>query len=281
MNKRPTPVIVEGDAEKKRLQGQSNDGELGAMDAKNHFLGRISHEMRNTLATMKTAAYCLKDGSDDKLTARQTLMVDMIARNIDRQTKMVENILDLARLRSGKLNIQYRPIEVASILGDLAEEHRLARKAQTLQIQIDPGLPLVKCDPDLIAQVLRNLLDNALRFAREEVVIAAAKTGSDHITISVTDDGPGVPEEHIPELFIHFKRLDAPKPGSGPKGTGLGLAICKEIIESHHGSIRGENAAGTGARFSFDLPVRGGPGNTAEPNGHALAGSRKKVISTS
>ena len=265
--------------EKKSLQSGSS-GELSAMDANNHFLGRISHEMRNTLATMKTAAYCLKDGSAVKLTDKQTQMVDMIARNIDRQAKLVDNILDLARFRSGNLKIQHRPVDVASILSELAEEHRLSRKTQTLQIRLDSALPIVKCDPDLIAQVLRNLLDNALRFAREEVIIAASKAGPSQITISVADDGPGIPEEHIPELFVHFKRLDAPRSANGYKGTGLGLAICKEIIEGHHGRIRGENAAGSGARFSFDLPVNGRLENAPQPNGRAFAASRKKVIST-
>lgn len=253
------------------------DGDLSVMEAKNHFLSRISHELRNTLATMKTALYCLKESPEDGLSAQQTQMVDMIDRNIDRQTRIVENILDLARFRSGKLKIRFRQADAATIIADLAEEHRLSRGAQMLQVRVDAGLPSISCDPDLIAQVLRNLLDNAARYAKEKISIEAAAAGPDRIAISVTDDGAGIPEEHLNGLFTHFQRLDWPENGSSHKGTGLGLAICREIVEGHHGRIRAENAAGLGARFSFELPVRHVPGKTAPPSRRALgaAGGHK------
>lgn len=235
---------------------QDRGGDLGVVEARNHFLGRISHELRNTLATMKTAAYCLKDDASEKLSPRQAPLVDMIARNIDRQARIVENILDLARLRSGKLRIELQAADPAAIIADLAQEYRMSRGAQLLQIAVDAGLPRVECDPDLIAQVLRNLVDNALRYAKRRIAIAASKAGEGRITISVTDDGTGIPEDRLGGLFTRFQRLDEGEAG-GHKGTGLGLAICREIVEGHRGRIRAENAAGSGARFSFDLPVSG------------------------
>lgn len=231
--------------------------DAGVMEARNHFLGRISHELRNTLATMKTAAYCLKDDSGETLSERQAQMVDMISRNIDRQTRIVENILDLARLRSGKLKIHLRQTDASAIIAELAEEYKLSRGTQSLQLDVEGGLPAIDCDPDLIAQVLRNLLDNAARYAKGKIAIAAARTGNGGITVSVTDDGAGIPEDRLDALFTPFSRLeDGEQPGGG-KGTGLGLAICREIIEGHHGRIRAENAAGAGARFSFELPRAG------------------------
>jgi signal transduction histidine kinase len=237
--------------------------DAGALEARNHFLGRISHELRNTLATMKTAAYCLKDDSGEKLSARQAQMVDMISRNIDRQTRIVENILDLARLRSGKLKIHFRQADASEIIAELAEEYRLTRSAQRLQLEVEGGLPSIDCDPDLIAQVLRNLLDNAARYAKGKIAIAAARSGDGGITVSVTDDGTGIPEDRLDALFTPFSRLDEGAEPGGGKGTGLGLAICREIIEGHHGRIRAENAAGAGARFSFELPRGGGKGKPA------------------
>lgn len=231
--------------------------DAGVMEARNHFLGRISHELRNTLATMKTAAYCLKDDSGEKLSPRQTQMVDMISRNIDRQTRIVENILDLARLRSGKLKIHLRQADASAIIAELAEEYRLSRGAQRLQLEVEGGLPAVDCDPDLIAQVLRNLLDNAGRYAKEKIAIAAARSGDGGITVSVTDDGTGIPEDRLGSLFTPFSQVGEDADPAGRKGTGLGLAICREIIEGHHGRIRAENAAGAGARFSFELPRAG------------------------
>lgn len=228
--------------------------DAGVMEARNHFLGRISHELRNTLATMKTAAYCLKDDSGEKLSQRQAQMVDMISRNIDRQTRIVENILDLSRLRSGKLKIHLRQADASAIIAELAEEYKLSRGAQSLQLDVEGGLPSIDCDPDLIAQVLRNLLDNAARYAKEKIAIAAARSGDGGITVSVTDDGSGIPEDRLGGLFTPFSRLEEGEEAGSRKGTGLGLAICREIIEGHHGRIRAENAAGSGARFSFELP---------------------------
>jgi len=234
------------------------DRVLSVLDARKHFLSRISHELRNTLATMKTAAYCLKDGTDDKLTAPQTQMVDMISRNIDRQNRLIENILDLFRFRSGRLKVERQETDPADIIRQLAEEYRLANDAPRLRVSVADGLPRISCDPDLIAQVLRNLVDNALRFAKEAIVIEAASPSPDEILISVTDDGQGIHAQHLGGLFTRFLSREGPESVASHKGIGLGLTICKEIIESHHGRIWAENEPAHGARFSFSLPVRDG-----------------------
>ena len=246
-------------------------GDLSVLEAKNHFLSRISHELRNTLATMKTAVYCLKESPEDGLSAQQTQMVDMIDRNIDRQTRIVENILDLARFRSGNLKIRFQQAHAAEIIADLASEHRLSHGSHLLEVRVDAGLPSITCDPDLIAQVLRNLLDNAARYVKAKIAIEASMAGPDRIAVSVTDDGAGLPEEHLRGLFTRFQRLDWPDNGSPHKGTGLGLAICREIVEAHDGRIRAENAAGLGARFSFELPVRHSQEKPAQASGRVLA----------
>lgn len=230
--------------------------EPGALEAKNHFLGRISHELRNTLATMKTAVYCLRESPEEKLTPQQAQMTDMISRNIDRQTRLVENILDLARLRSGKLRIAPREIEASRLVSELAAEYRLSRGARALSLRVEERLPPLFCDPDLIAQVLRNLLDNAARYAKEKITVEAARAGGDAVSFTVTDDGAGIPPEHLDGLFTLFRRLEQPEERSTHKGTGLGLAICREIVEGHNGRIRAENVPGAGARFRFELPAR-------------------------
>lgn len=240
--------------------GAAEDAEAGIMEAKNHFLSRISHELRNTLATMKTAVYCLKESPDEKLTSQQAVMADMISRNVDRQTRLVENILDLARLRSGKLKIELHQADASKLIAELAAEFRLSRGARMLEVKVKDDLPLICCDPDLIAQVLRNLLDNAVRYARERISIEASRSGPDAVSFSVTDDGGGIPAEHLAGLFTLFQRLDRTEGPGAHKGTGLGLAICREIVEGHHGRITAENVPGAGARFRFELPVRAGAG---------------------
>ncbi|MCM2304719.1 MAG: ATP-binding protein [Elusimicrobia bacterium] len=253
------------------------DDDLSVVEARNHFLSRISHELRNTLATMKTAAYCLKDDSEEKLTPSQAQMVDMISRNIDRQARIVENILDLARLRSGTLKIRLQQADASAIIADLAEEYRMSRGEHKLRVSVDGGLPSIACDPDLIAQVLRNLLDNAARYAKETIAISASRSDGGGITVSVTDDGSGIPEDRLGGLFTRFHRLDEPANGGARKGTGLGLAICREIIEGHHGRIRAENAAGSGARFSFELPLTAAP-ETPAARAPAEPGARSYLL---
>ena len=232
---------------------------LRVAEIKNQFLGRISHELRNTLATVKTAVFCLGDNLTGALTPRQSRLVDMISRNVDRQVKIIDNILDLARFQSGKIKITPCSVELPQIIEEISQEFRLKNKAQRLLLELPDELPAVTGDPDLLVQVLRNLLDNAFRYARSQVTVRVADSDRAEVSLSVVDDGPGIPKERIGELFNQFAQLDRPKGGHGYKGTGLGLAICREIIEGHRGRIWAESAPGEGAAFRFVLPKVGGP----------------------
>ena len=246
------------------LRDVSDSGRLQSLEAetrenmriveiKNQFMGRISHELRNTLATVKTAVFCLNDDLTGPLTPRQTRLVQMISRNVDRQVKIIDNILDLARFKSGKIKVTYHPVELSGIIDEISQEFQIKNKAQRLLLELPDNLPIVHGDPDLLVQVLRNLLDNAFRFARTQVTIKAADASAE-VSLSVMDDGAGIPKERIGELFNQFVQLDRPKGGNGYKGTGLGLAICKEIIEAHRGRIWAESGDGAGTSFNFVLP---------------------------
>lgn len=227
---------------------------LRVVEIKNQFMGRISHELRNSLATVKTAVFCLNDGLTGALAPRQTRLVEMISRNVDRQVKIIDNILDLARFQSGKLKIVPRSVELLRIVDELSQEFRLKNKAHRLRLELPGELPPVHGDPDLLFQVLRNLLDNAFRYARSQVTIKAADAGSGEVSLSVVDDGAGIPKGRLGELFKQFGQLDRPAGGNGYKGTGLGLAICKEIVEGHRGRIWASSGAGEGTSFTFILP---------------------------
>ena len=253
------------------LRDVSDSGQLRLLEAevrenmrvveiKNKFMGRISHELRNSMATVKTAVFCLNDGLSGALTPKQSRLVEMISRNVDRQVKIIDNILDLARFQSGKLKICARPVDLSSLLDEISQEFQIKKKAQRLHVELPEGLPAVHGDPDLIVQVLRNLLENAFRFARSQVTVRA-QDGGEAVALSVHDDGPGIPQEKLGELFTQFVQLDRPTGGEGYKGTGLGLAICKEIVEGHRGRIWAESPADGGSRFSFTLPK----GGAAEP----------------
>jgi signal transduction histidine kinase len=248
-------------------------------DIKIQFLARISHELRNTLATVKTAVFCLSDAITEPLTPRQARLVEMISRNVDRQVKLIENILDLSRFQSGKLKIDSRPMQLSRVLDEVAAEFRMRGKPQTLEFELPESLPPVAGDPDLIVQVLRNLLENALRFARSKITVTLSNAGDEGVAVSVVDDGDGIPAEQLGKLFNQFVQLERAADESGYKGTGLGLAICKEIIEAHRGRIWAESRPGQGARFCFTLPAH----EMAEPApaGRARAGASPPVLAPS
>ena len=257
-------------AESARLQEDMKE-RLRVVEVKHHFMSRVAHELRNTLATLKTASYCLKEASPEELTPRQGRLIDMISRNVDRQSRIVDNILDLARFQSGRLKIAAAPFAAGAAISELMQEYALTAAGRSLQVDVAEGLPLVRGDADLFAQVLRNLLDNALRYAREKVTVRArAEDGA--VAVSVIDDGAGIPPEHIAELFTSFVQLDRPAAGRGYKGTGLGLTVCKEIVEGHGGRIWADNAPGRGARFTFTIPAAG-PAVPPEPAAPPRAGT--------
>jgi signal transduction histidine kinase len=253
----------------RRLEAEAS-ANMRVVEIKNQFMGRISHELRNTLATVKTAVFCLKDGLGGDLSNRQSRLVDMISRNVDRQVRIIDNILDLARFQSGKIKIAPRPVELAQVIDEIAQEFRLKNKAHRFLLELPDELPVVNGDPDLLVQVLRNLLDNAFRFARSRVTVRAAAGGRTEVLLSVIDDGAGIPKERIGELFNQFVQLDRPS-GGGYKGTGLGLAICKEIVDGHGGRIWAESAEGEGTSFHLVLPKDGKAGQAGDPGDRGAA----------
>jgi len=242
-----------GDASQLRALEAEVSENMRLVEIKNRFMGRISHELRNSLATVKTAVFCLNDGLSGGLSPRQARLVEMISRNVDRQVKIIDNILDLARFQSGKLKISARSVDLCGVLDEISQEFRMKKKEQKLHVDLPEALPSVHGDPDLLVQVLRNLLENAFRYARGQVTVKAVD-GGETVSLSVADDGPGIPKEKLGELFNHFVQLERPAGADGYKGTGLGLAICKEIVEGHRGRIWAESLDSGGARFSFTVP---------------------------
>lgn len=231
----------------RRLSASTADG-----DARDRFMSKVSHELRNTVTTVKAAVYCLSDGLPDPLTAKQRQLVQMIARNVDRQVKTMDNILDLSRLRSGKQRVEPQPVDLGELARELAREAALRGAPRPLELDLDCRLPQAHGDPDLLAQALRQLLDNAFRYAAGKVVLKAQPDGAEAVIVSVVDDGPGVPAERMEDLFGDFVKFEKSNPAQ-PRGGGLGLAICREIARAHGGQVWAENGE-PGARFHLRLP---------------------------
>lgn len=252
---------------------------------KDEFISTVSHELRTPLAIVKCAVENMKDGVIGELSTKQDRIVKIACANVDRLTKLIDDILDLSRLEAGTVRITRHSVPLDQLVHDtvrrftlLAQEHGV-----TLVPNVQFGLDPVHADIDKINQVLDNLIGNAIRFARQRVTVRVQAMGSavtgglpmgpleefiarggDGVLVSVIDDGNGIPGEKLGQLFSKFVQIDRPSGGAGYKGTGLGLAICKEIVELHDGRIWAESEHGDGARFHFVLPRRHAAEEAAE-----------------
>lgn len=236
--------------EVERLRREAPQASSADLDGRDALIRKVSHDLRNTVTTVKAAVYCLSDGLPDPLTPKQRQLVAMISRNVDRQVKTVDDVLDLSRLRAGKRRAELETVEPGALAEELAREAALRGSAKPLRLDLPCRLPPVPADPELLGQALRQLLDNAFRHAASSVTLRVEPDG-DGVLFTVADDGPGVPAERLDALFTEFTRGEA-LPGV-PRGGGLGLAICREIAQAHGGRVWAENGS-PGALFRLRLP---------------------------
>ncbi|MBI5200519.1 MAG: response regulator [Elusimicrobia bacterium] len=244
---------------------------------KDELMSTVSHELRSPLTVIKAAIANLLEGFVGPMPEEQSRLVALAHRNVERLAKIINNLLDLSRLESDQVRVEKERVELPPLVQDAVQGYRLAsgEKNVTVDIELPERVPPVSADPDLLAQVLSNLLDNAIRFANARVVVSAEAVESlaacapdsrseprralavadrPAVRITIADDGRGIPAEQLGELFNKFVQVGRPSGGAGYKGTGLGLAICKEIILRHDGRIWAESDLGRGARFHVLLP---------------------------
>jgi two-component system phosphate regulon sensor histidine kinase PhoR len=220
------------------------------------FISNISHELRTPLASLKAVIETLRDGALDDPPAAQRFL-DRGDREVDALTQMVQELLELSRIESGKVPLRLSPTKVADIIMPPVERLRpqAERNQLTLTLDIPDDLPLILVDSQRVQQVVSNLLHNAIKFtpAGGEVVIRAT-TGPrrETVTVSVADTGVGIPDSDLPRIFERFYKADRAR-SSG--GTGLGLAIARHLVQAHAGQIEARSREGQGSVFSFTLPT--------------------------
>jgi len=215
------------------------------------FIATISHEVNTPLGFIKgyTTSLLRSDIDWDPTTIQEFLTI--IDEETDHLIGLIGQMMDSARLKNGKLPINFQPIRLDSLVRDLIT--RVSSRNKDLKIDLmSEKIPPIQADSTRIVQVFENLIDNAVKYAPGSTISIFIHNQIDHLELDVADNGPGIPEEHIPFLFERFYRV----PGQVEKrGTGLGLFICKEIILAHHGDISVETACGQGTIFHFNLPV--------------------------
>ncbi len=250
-----TPIMSrEGEVESMvvTIQDMADVQELERMRAE--FLAMVSHELRAPLTSIKGSASTVLDSPADMDPAVVRQFFRIIADQADHMHALVSDLLDVARIETGTLPITPEPAEAALLVDRARNAFASAGGKNTLDIDIEPDLPLVMADRRRFAQVLGNLLSNAARHSSESSAIRVSAVKDEvYVAVSVADEGRGIPAERLPHLFRKFSRVQSEEQGGE---TGLGLAICKGIVEAHGGRIWAESdGPGLGARFTFTLPT--------------------------
>jgi two-component system, OmpR family, sensor histidine kinase KdpD len=223
----------------------------------------LGHELRGPLTTIKGASRTLlrHGGALDPAAARQ-LLLD-IDQEADRLHRLVDNLLELARAGVGPNALRSEPTAIDVVIRRVVADATPRAGERRLRVRASGDLPRPSIDPVRIEQVIRNLVDNAVKFSPPTgtIDISAAAQG-EAIVVTVKDEGPGVPPEYHARVFERFFRVEPHS--SGVAGAGLGLAICKRFVELHGGRIELDSRPGHGAAFRFTLPLAGATG-TGEP----------------
>ena len=224
---------------------------------KSDLVSMVSHELRTPLATVKEFTSILADEIAGPLNKDQQEYLGIIRSNLDRLARIIDDLLDMAKLEAGRVLLQKSFAGIPETIDHLVESMRpLAEgKRITLETQVPPDLPLLFADSDKVTQVLMNLLGNAIKYTEEggHVTIRVEQRETE-IEFSVADTGIGVAPEDLPRLFEKFQQFRRTPAAKGAKGTGLGLAICKRLVELHGGRVWTVSAVGRGSTFSFSLP---------------------------
>ncbi|MEK6787056.1 MAG: ATP-binding protein [Nitrospirota bacterium] len=240
------------------------------------FVANVSHELRTPLTSIKGYVEALLDGAKDDPIA-STKFLEIILKQSDRLNLIIEDLLELSKIESGRVSLKEEPLELRSVVDrTLSMIKPIAdKKRHRLVTSVDPSLPSVAGDDGRLVQVLTNLLDNAIKYTPEGGTITVGATlapsignaepPAGAIELNVTDTGIGIPEEDRPRVFERFYRVDKAR-SRELGGTGLGLAIVKHIVEGHGGQVWVEANHPQGSRFVVRLPVSRGKRVSAQSN---------------
>jgi len=233
---------------------------------KDEFLATLSHELRTPLTPILAWVIQLRRGTLDPTRAAHAL--EAIERNARAQARLVDDLLEVSRIISGKMRLDLKPVRLAEVIDAAIDAVRPAAVVKNIRVVkgFHRGVLPILGDGQRLQQVVWNLLSNAIKFTPEngrvEVWLRPAQT---HLELSVRDTGKGIPPGFLPHVFERFRQAQAPITG-GPGGLGLGLAIVRHIVELHGGSVHAESAGqGKGATFTVRLPLRVAPQPASSP----------------
>ena len=250
-------------------QGGASEHAGQAEPARTDLLATVSHDLRTPMASVKEALSLLSDTAADRLDERQCRYLVIAREEIDRLNRMVDNLVEVSRIDSGKVVPRFEAVDVPELLSAAVEglSPLLGKRALRVERNVPARLPPVRGDRDRLLRVFNNLLDNAIKHSPPGGTIRVdtgviepgaavllergVPADTSHVRVTVSDNGPGVPAAHLERIFGKFERVDPHGPG-----MGLGLAIVRSVVELHNGRVWAENAPGGGATFHLILPVK-------------------------
>jgi len=241
------------------LSDVTKQKELEAL--KEEFLANVSHDLRTPLTCIRGSLQLLGDTASDPLSKNQEKNVAMALRNIERLSRLINDLLDLSKLEAKKFTMKPTLFHADDLVQALVNEFGAWSKTKGITLLMDLEKTLeIEADQDRISQVLTNLIGNALKFTPSggTVTVVGKRTADlKKIELGVRDTGPGIAEKDFKSLFEKFSRIES-QAMQGVSGTGLGLTIAKEIVELHGGRIWVESEEGKGSYFVFELPITTG-----------------------
>jgi two-component system phosphate regulon sensor histidine kinase PhoR len=248
VNARPLPaggavVVIHDLTDVRRLEAMRRD-----------FVANVSHELKTPLTSISGYAETVLADTPDAETTRRFLTT--ILANARRMQRLVDNLLDLARLEAGHWQPVQEPVDIAETAEDAWASLREGTRAQTIQfvLEVLADAATVYADADGVRQVLTNLLDNSIRYTPAGGrIICRSRVEGDGVAISVADNGAGIVREHLPRVFERFYRADASR-SRQEGGTGLGLAIVKHLVEAHGGRVSADSERGVGTTITCWFP---------------------------
>jgi two-component system phosphate regulon sensor histidine kinase PhoR len=218
------------------------------------FVADVSHELRTPIASVAAAAETLAEGGTDE--ADTAHLLDLIRRQSERMRELIDDLMDLAQIESGAVELRKEDLSLSALLREIAADLATAAGSRSIRIALetDGEIP-VEADRRRLGQIIRNLLDNAIKFSREggTVRLGAGRNGAE-VFFAIEDEGPGIPRAEQEKIFQRFYQIDRSRSKTRP-GTGLGLAIVKHLVQLHGGRVEVESEVGRGSTFRVRLPT--------------------------
>jgi len=219
---------------------------------KSEFITLVSHEFRTGLVGIQGFSEMIRD-SDLEVADVKSFAGD-INKDAQRLNRMINDMLDLDRIEAGRLTLRLEAVDINVVLEEAVERARASSEHHVFELKLDPAHPVTQCDPDRVAQIVANLLTNAVKYSPDGGEIVVSSHASEgFVEVSVRDHGAGIAPEFAKRLFSRYERYE--KTSGKIIGTGLGLAIARQIVEMHHGRIWVDTTVGSGSDFRFTLPM--------------------------